>query len=421
MPLDHGLRPIVQSSINAFFGRPVQVEERVHQTLEALLTVRDDQTYALLWAIISRVPALASVLVNQGVDLTLLWRPAHGRVVADPYEHVRSVLSQALLNNYFDRTSLNASARAAQESGMLRVEDLITGTLRSPYNWPDRVPQTLLSSILTAQGRDFRRLGRTEIEVFAQELCDRFTQQAFFDLSLGDQQFGLMWDGQGHQLRPFATLTVVEQPSSAPTIQSGFGSEPTRFSVVDSESRFSSSSLSTLARLIDTAAKEQEFQDFFEQHPEFLLSLGEYSTAYPQVVLSHPTGGNLVPDFFLERLTSEYCDICELKRPTSEFVRYQKNRIRFRDAIMEAAAQLREYREWFEVEDRRNVFLREHGLRVFRPQAVLVIGRRQSFRDEVDRIRLEADLPRWLVLKTYDDVLATARQWRRLSGIERKP
>ena len=42
----------------------------------------------------------------------------------------------------------------------------------------------------------------------------------------------------------------------------------------------------------------------------------------------------------------------------------------------------------------------------------MIIGRRASYFDEVERIRLEADLPEWIQLRTYDDVLSNVRRWR---------
>ena len=111
-------------------------------------------------------------------------------------------------------------------------------------------------------------------------------------------------------------------------------------------------------------------------------------------------------------MNSDFVDICDLKRPTAELVRLQRNRVRFRDTLMEAVAQLETYRDWFEDRVHRRAFLELYGLKAYRPRIVIIIGRRQSFPDEVTRIRLESKLPSWIVLRTYDDVLDKAQQWR---------
>src|SRR5437762_9457151 len=47
---------------------------------------------------------------------------------------------------------------------------------------------------------------------------------------------------------------------------------------------------------------EKEFQQFFEANPHFLLTLGDYKRVHPQLILHEDDGGQLVPDFFLEKL-----------------------------------------------------------------------------------------------------------------------
>ena len=95
-----------------------------------------------------------------------------------------------------------------------------------------------------------------------------------------------------------------------------------------------------------------------------------------------------------------------------ELIRYQKNRMRFRDVILEGIAQLENYRSWFEDKMNRDNFYSKYGLSAYKAKIVLIIGRRDSYYAEVDRLKLESGLPNYVDLKTYDDVIAKARQWR---------
>lgn len=46
----------------------------------------------------------------------------------------------------------------------------------------------------------------------------------------------------------------------------------------------------------------------------------------------------------------------------------------------------------------------------------MIIGRRASFESEFERVKLEANLPRWITLATYDEVLGRALQWKGLAS-----
>jgi hypothetical protein len=176
-------------------------------------------------------------------------------------------------------------------------------------------------------------------------------------------------------------------------------------------SPFGTDALRELESLINSSASEPDFQRFFETHPEFLVALGPYATAHPQLILRREDGSKLIPDIFLERLDTDFCDVLDLKRATVDLVRRQRNRGRFRSTVMEGVAQLEEYRDFFERPTNREVFRSRYAVDAYRPRVVIVIGRRRSFYDDVERIRLETALPAWVVLKSYDDVYAEAERW----------
>ncbi len=134
--------------------------------------------------------------------------------------------------------------------------------------------------------------------------------------------------------------------------------------------------LSHLEALINGNSNENEFQQFFEGHPEFLLALGggEYVELHPQVVIERDEG-SLIPDFFLEKLNDKFADICDLKLATQRLTANRHNRLGFRAAVHEAIAQLDFYRNWFEDREKREAFYRKTGLRVYRPRVIVIIGR----------------------------------------------
>lgn len=189
-----------------------------------------------------------------------------------------------------------------------------------------------------------------------------------------------------------------------------------RGNLVQPLERFTPAAIEELEALINSDASEGRFHDFFENHPEFLLTLGDYKAMHPQLVLHEDDGGKLIPDFFLEKLTSDFCNICDLKKPTRDLIRHQRHRARFRDAVYEAIAQLQAYRDWFEDRRNRELFRSRYGLSAYRPRVVVIIGRRQSYSTEVERIRIESALPPWVSLSTYDDVVARARHWATLGA-----
>jgi hypothetical protein len=172
-----------------------------------------------------------------------------------------------------------------------------------------------------------------------------------------------------------------------------------------------------LEGLVDGDAPETAFQSFFEGHPEFLQALGPYRRIHPHVILEEDTGSHLIPDFFLEALDGGLADICDLKRATQVLVKERDRRPRFRDQVMAGARQLAEYRNFFEDRANRSAFARKYPhLRAFRPRVILIVGRSEHFADDIERATLESELPGWLSLKTYDDVIKAARCYRGMWG-----
>lgn len=424
------IRGQISAAAAHLFGRPVSFEERALQALEVVTRAGRTPTAAHVWARLAEsVPAIHQLYDTLGISFDGVpthWPPRS--IILDPYSHdVDAIDWMRLLQRIFcieDAVTgafrhTAASEHVARE-GTITVRELATslfqaGRISRHPQGPQRMTNLAFRALARGAGLEEPRYWTQEVDSFASRAVATFDQIYASDPSCGSQQFILYFDARTVRIAPFGVfgayrLQEAPLPDGSLWIARGNLVQPAR--------RFTSDAISHLEQLINTAAPEAQFQKFFEEHPEFLLALGDYVRLHPQVVLTEDTGSSLIPDFFLEKINSTFCDICDLKRPTAELVRNQRNRRRFRDAVMEAVAQLTYYRDWFDDREHRQSFLQRYGLQAYRPKVVIVIGRRHSFYDEVERIHLESQLPNWVLLKTYDDVANAAKKWIRLLATE---
>jgi hypothetical protein len=153
-------------------------------------------------------------------------------------------------------------------------------------------------------------------------------------------------------------------------------------------------------------AAESSFQRFFERFPR-LLTGNDYVNAHPHVVLA-AEDSVLIPDFMLEPAGStELCDLLELKLPTARITTSRGGHTRFSAKVLEAAQQLQTYKDYFESAANRTRVANHYGISAFRPQMIVVIGRRGTT-DPLELRRAETLMPN-LRLRTYDDLIARAR------------
>jgi hypothetical protein len=171
--------------------------------------------------------------------------------------------------------------------------------------------------------------------------------------------------------------------------------------------------IAELEDLINTPhVNESQLQEFFENNPEFLCG-DTYETAKPHIVLQRPDAGPLIPDFALKPPNEHaLCDLLELKLPSAKLLVGQDNRKRLSAALLEACAQLREYRDYFESCANRQSVEEIYGLRFFRPRMMVIIGKRSDYIAS-DLRKAEGDIPE-LSITTYDDLLERARARTRL-------
>ena len=153
----------------------------------------------------------------------------------------------------------------------------------------------------------------------------------------------------------------------------------------------------------DPKSKEQDFQEFFERNPDFILN-DQYKKAHPHIILTSEDGQVLIPDFVLEPIDcSSLCDMLELKLPSAPVFVLKKNRERFSAAVIEARAQLLEYRRFFDEKRHQGTIYEKYGLRAWLPKMFLIIGRLGTVNPYTKR-KIESAEPD-LHLLTYDDIL----------------
>ena len=419
------VRRAIQGSLAGFFGRPIAVEERALRVL-ALHRRNDDPKAPLplhIWrAIEVEFPLVLELYRRIGVPSDLTLGPpfprAERRRLGPDVDYSRFDWQETLISLFGPHDALSRVGEVVQRSGRLRLTDIAL-SLVAPFSKSLTRGSALLgyhNGVLKAfqrianEGqREVDRRSIHEIASFARaELLDLI----HFDNSEGSQSLAFLREGGQWRIIPvdtFGGFKVDEQPLADGSLWLARGSV---LKPVDAEL---DSKIREFEELINSQAKERDIQRHLESNPEFLCWLGPYSSVYPQLILRREDGSSLRPDFFLERLDGDFCDICDIKLPTQELVRYQKNRHRFRDAVMEGVSQLSEYRDWFEEESRRDAFHERYGLTAYRPEVVLIAGRRSSFLDDIARVKLESGLPAWVRLATYDDVLTNAQAWRTLA------
>ncbi len=148
---------------------------------------------------------------------------------------------------------------------------------------------------------------------------------------------------------------------------------------------------------------EPQIQNFLERHPQFLKGIDyEHTIAHP--VLERDDDGDLIPDFFLKPRNSELIDILDLKLPTKKLIVGKPDRKKLSGPVTDAIAQVREYRDYFERPEYRARVLKKYGVRGYRPNTIVVIGRDPKEVPE-DKVRqVFSDLPNFVRIMTFDDI-----------------
>jgi thioredoxin len=168
------------------------------------------------------------------------------------------------------------------------------------------------------------------------------------------------------------------------------------------------SAIEELEELLNSSyATKDDVRSFLEDHPDLILG-HSYKTAHAQVLLRREGDRPLRPDFMLEPIGGELADVVEVEPAQRDIATETDGVTELTDVVVKACARLREYRDYFEDENRRVEIEDEHGLRAFRPRMFVVIGR-SGRTDAITQRRLETQLPD-VTLRSWDEVLDLARQ-----------
>ncbi len=180
--------------------------------------------------------------------------------------------------------------------------------------------------------------------------------------------------------------------------------------VLKDERFFLSQAIEELTELINLPnVSEVAIQDFFVKNPSFIMG-DVYDQVLSQPILERIDDGSVwIPDFMLRPVGRKLCDILEIKLPQSRFVtRKGTRRIRLASEVHTAVAQLREYAAYFDEPRHRRLFSDKYGLSAYKPNRLIIIGRRPSWLDEYSSRDIESELLTARV-RTYDDLLDEAR------------
>lgn len=154
--------------------------------------------------------------------------------------------------------------------------------------------------------------------------------------------------------------------------------------------------------------KETDVQLFLESHQKFILGQ-HYRQAHPHLMLERDGNGPLIPDFLLQPYGTEYADLLEIKLPDAKLMVGSKNRKRLSGAVLDAAAQLREYRDYFDDERNRKEIKRRFGVTAYKPRMTVLIGRPVDL-DHLTYQRARATAPDVEII-TYNDLIKRAKNF----------
>ena len=159
----------------------------------------------------------------------------------------------------------------------------------------------------------------------------------------------------------------------------------------------------------DPQVPEWKIQSFLEANPNFLLR-SDYSKLYPQVILKRQNSKNLIPDFFLQPSgASKLLDILELKLPTEKIIVGKKGDRRMSSKVKDAVSQLKRYERYFEEKKHRDKVYETLGMKCYKPNLLLVIGRYSPMLDSPDVRNTLSSSYSDVDIMTYDDLLEHAK------------
>jgi Domain of unknown function (DUF4263) len=418
-PID--IRTCVSNDIRRYFpGTPIQVPDRIIQAirgtyLESIEQLVPEDNY-LLSGLLCSIPSLAFALRASDFypEKFLDEKASFSRTDTPSWGYAWTVsLSRMFFSSDGQPNEIAQRVLRSRTLGPFELIDGILDSMSRPWGHMNQIQffQKLKSaSPAWANGA-----------ISKDEVLNRIKEQSriaqTIDPSFARQQLGLYVDDSDKvrviQLAAWSLSSLSDSNTESQEYRLARGN------IVQEIGPILREQIDEFEWLIEKEVPESEFQEFLERNPFILTSLGSYSRAEPHVILHEDAGRKLIPDFFLEFADRRDSDILELKLPDVTVDVRVTSRNRLSSKVHAAVAQLRTYRDWFKSESNRLKFIQATGMKCFMPRAIIVIGRSSDFKSDIDRINLEETLPNWASLRTYDDLLKSARNWEsnlRLSG-----
>lgn len=419
-------RQELESACTSLFGGHVTPGRRAteiilsawekHSLLRFGASISLKTNLAVFRTVLANSPACANILSRHNLDIRRVFSPTaadENQLKELRIREYRGLLSEVFTERLFSGGGLNQSGELVRSTGLLTEVDMFAACLESGRL--QLLPTPTVEALL---GKDLALINAGFVTEEGDRVLEHIEAEArriaLVDPSHSSQQFLLFLDDNGKfRIRPFgATALGTLDESNMP--HGPFIFRGNTFQVSRVHPDFTSDVLTELESLINSAVvTEHDFQAFFEKHPRLLAGL-DFGTVHPHPILHRDEGGNLVPDFFLEKMDVGASALLDLKTPSQNLVVRRPNRVYFSQFVQNAIAQLQFYREWFEDHGNRSQIERTLGLsqRVFRPRLVLVAGRASHFQNEVERVRLVSNQRDEVDIWTFDDVLARARRYQ---------
>lgn len=365
--------------------------------------------------VLASSPAYANVAISNSnlLERLIPTEKSTGRMNEAPQlGSFKKLLTEIFVSRFPFRSGLHPAGVSVRGTGILTEADLIVACLQAGRR--SLIANKTARAILQAADLFNEGYSNERGDKYLAKLEAEFKSVRVVDESHAEQQIVLCLDASNHiRLQIFGANALGRMEEQLSKV----GSFIFRGDVLQpapSSRLFTNNAIEELEDLMNSKSTlEQQYQKFFERHPEFLKSL-DYRNIHAQPILYKDDGSRLIPDFFLEQVDSGWHAIAELKRPHESMVIRKQNRIYFAQWVHDAISQLQYYREWFESPKNRDAFEQTQKIstKVYRPKMVLIAGRKSDFVDDVERIRLLSAQDTNLSLWTYDAILSRARQYR---------
>jgi|SRR5882672_6017044 len=166
------------------------------------------------------------------------------------------------------------------------------------------------------------------------------------------------------------------------------------------------------ALINDPKISETRLQQFFEDHPHFLLAT-RLLQSLPHVPLRDSQGKLFVPDFVLKPIVAARRDsnweVLDLKLPQAKLLAGPRDHKRFSRDVAQAIAQVKDYRDYFENPENSAAVQNALGHRLRHPKLGIVIGRLPSSEAELETLERQQSREPGVRVVTYDEILETQK------------